>query len=101
MVLANETVAEYMHSINAPFIYRVHEKPSEEKARTFQDFAKTLGLTARFQADDVKPYDYQKLLKSAENMPAFSILNRTMLRSMQKARYDVENLGHFGLASSC
>ena len=101
MVLANETVAQYMHSIQAPFIYRVHEKPSEEKARTFQAFAKTLGLTARFQADDVKPYDYQNLLKSAEEMPFFPILNRTMLRSMQKARYDVENLGHFGLASSC
>ena len=101
MVLANETVAEYMASIEAPFVYRVHEKPAEEKATTFRAFAQTLGLVARFSAQDVKPYDYQNLLKSAEGMPSYSVLNRVMLRSMQKARYDVENLGHFGLASKC
>ena len=101
MVLANETVAEYMHSIDAPFIYRIHEKPTEEKATAFRAFAQTLGLTARFSADDVKPYDYQNLLNSAKDLPAFSVLNRVMLRSMQKARYSHENVGHFGLASSC
>ena len=101
MVLANETVAEYMRSIEAPFVYRVHEKPSEEKARTFQAFAQTLGLTAKFHTDDVKPYEYQKILKSAEDLPVYSVLNRVMLRSMQKARYSHENLGHFGLASDC
>ncbi len=101
MVLANETVAEYMYGIEAPFVYRIHEKPSEEKAATFQAFAKTLGLNARFSPDDVKPYDYQRLLKSAEGLPAYSVLNRVMLRSMQKAKYSPENLGHFGLASKC
>ena len=101
MVLANETVAEYMQSIEAPFVYRIHEKPSEEKAATFRAFAQTLGLRARFNADDVKPYDYQNLLKSAENMPVYPVLNRVMLRSMQKARYSPENVGHFGLASTC
>ena len=101
MVLANETVAEYMHSIEAPFIYRIHEKPSEEKASTFRAFAQNLGLCARFQADDVKPYDYQNLLNSAVDLPVYSVLNRVMLRSMQKARYSPENVGHFGLASEC
>ena len=101
MVLANETVAEYMHSIEAPFVYRIHEKPLEEKAVAFRNFAQTLGLTARYSADDVKPYDYQNLLKKAEGLPIYSVLNRVMLRSMQKARYSPENVGHFGLASSC
>ncbi len=101
MVLANETVAEYMHSIEAPFIYRIHEKPSEEKATTFRAFAQGLGLTARFNAEDVKPYDYQNLLTKAKDLPSFSVLNRVMLRSMQKARYSPENVGHFGLASDC
>ena len=101
MVLANETVARYMHSIEAPFVYRIHEKPGEEKAVAFRTFAQTLGLTARFSADDVKPYDYQRILKSAEGLPTWSVLNRVMLRSMQKARYEPENLGHFGLASDC
>ena len=101
MVLANETVAEYMQSIDMPFVYRIHEKPNEEKAAQFRAFAQNLGLTARFNADDVKPYDYQKLLKSAENLPTYPVLNRVMLRSMQKARYSPENVGHFGLASAC
>ena len=101
MVLANETVAQFMQSIEAPFIYRVHEKPTEEKAATFRAFAQSLGLNPRFQADDVKPYDYRNLLKSAEALPSFSVLNRVMLRSMQKAKYSPENVGHFGLASSC
>ena len=101
MVLANETVAQYMQSIEAPFVYRIHEKPSEEKAAAFRAFAQTLGLNARFSAADVKPYDYQNLLKAAENLPAYSVLNRVMLRSMQKARYAPENMGHFGLASDC
>lgn len=101
MVLANETVAEYMRGIEAPFVYRIHEKPSEEKAAAFRAFAQTLGLQARFSAKEVKPYEYQRLLKSAEGLPAYSVLNRVMLRSMQKARYSSENAGHFGLASEC
>jgi len=101
MVLANETVAEYMQSIEAPFVYRIHEKPSEEKANAFRVFAQNLGLNARFKDKEVNPYDYQKLLKSAENLPVYPVLNRVMLRSMQKAKYSSENVGHFGLASKC
>lgn len=101
MVLANETVAAYMRDIGAPFLYRVHEKPNEEKAASFRAFAQTLGLTPRFSAQNVKPYDYQKLLNAAKDSPVYSVLNRVMLRSMQKARYDTENIGHFGLASEC
>lgn len=101
MVLTNETVAEYMESIEAPFIYRVHEKPAEEKASAFRVFAQNLGLNVRFKDKEVNPYDYQKVLKSAEDMPFYPVLNRVMLRSMQKARYTSENLGHFGLASKC
>lgn len=101
MVLANETVAEYMQSIDAPFIYRIHEKPTEEKAQAFRAFAQSLGLTARFNADEVRPFDYQNILKAGEHLPTFSVLNRVMLRSMQKARYSAQNVGHFGLASDC
>lgn len=101
MVLANETVAEYMNSIEMPFVYRIHEKPNEEKAGMFREFAQNLGLKAKFDSDDVKPYDYQKLLKSAEELPVFPVINRVMLRSMQKARYSPVNVGHFGLASDC
>ncbi len=101
MVLANETVAQFMQSIEAPFVYRIHESPTEEKATIFRSFAQSLGLNARFSIEDIKPYDYQNLLRSAQALPVYSVLNRVMLRSMQKARYAPENVGHFGLASSC
>ncbi len=101
MVLANETVAEYMRDVDAPFIYRVHEKPNAEKAATFRNFAQGLGLNARFNAEEVKPYDYQNLLVKSKDMPYYTVLNRVTLRSMQKARYSAENMGHFGLASEC
>ncbi|MBR2340952.1 MAG: ribonuclease R [Clostridia bacterium] len=101
MVLANETVAQYMQSIEAPFVYRIHEKPSEEKANAFRIFAQNLGITAKFKDKDVNPYDYQKILNSAKDLTVYPTLNRVMLRSMQKARYSSENLGHFGLASDC
>ena len=101
MLIANETVAEFMNGIEAPFIYRIHEKPTQEKAKTFQTFAQTLGVNARFQADDVKPYDYKNILEKANGLPFYSVLNRVMLRSMQKARYSADNMGHFGLASNC
>lgn len=101
MVLANETVAEYMQSIDAPFIYRVHEKPTEEKAASFRAFAQSLGVNAKFRADEVHPYDYQRVLTAAKDLPSEPVLHRVMLRSMQKAKYSAENLGHFGLASAC
>ncbi|MBQ5926615.1 MAG: ribonuclease R [Clostridia bacterium] len=101
MVTANETVATFMQSIEAPFLYRIHEKPNEEKAKNFSAFAESLGLSPKFNLQDVRPYDYSTLLKSAENLPSYSVLNRVMLRSMQKARYSPINVGHFGLASDC
>ena len=101
MVLANETVASFIQSKKLPFVYRIHEKPSEEKANAFQTFAHSLGLRAKFNVQNVRPSDYAKLLASAESLPAYSIINRVMLRSMQKARYSPENVGHFGLASEC
>lgn len=101
MVKANETVAEYIQALDLPFLYRIHEKPNEEKAENFRAFAQGLGLTPKFAAGDVKPYDFAKLLNSAKDLPVYPVLNQVMLRSMQKARYSPVNVGHFGLASKC
>ena len=101
MVLANETVAETMQAQELPFVFRIHEKPDEEKAAEFLAFARHLGVRTRIDAADVKPYNYANLLSAAEGMPAYAVLNRAMLRSMQKARYSPVNAGHFGLASDC
>lgn len=101
MILANESVAEIMTEMRTPFVYRVHEKPSEEKAASFRDFLEGIGVGAPYDPRKVTPKDYQKILKSPENAPAGSVLNRVMLRSMMKAFYSPENIGHFGLASDC
>lgn len=101
MILANETVAEFIAAYELPFVYRVHEKPSEEKAAGFKKYLEELGIRAKFHPDNVRPGEYGKILESLEGSDLFRVVNRVMLRSMSKARYSAENCGHFGLASRC
>ena len=98
MILANVSVAEFIYYTKLPFVYRVHEKPSEEKLQTFYDFLRGLGITAKRNKDTVYSKDFQKILKNAEDTPYYTMINRVMLRSMQKARYSPEDVGHFGLS---
>lgn len=100
MVLANESVAALMTEAEMPFIYRIHEKPNPEKAESFLSFARECGLTIDHTAE-VTPKFYQSILERAKPLPVYSVLNRVMLRSMQKAKYSPLNVGHFGLASDC
>lgn len=103
MILANETVAEFMAAYELPFVYRVHEKPSEEKAAAFKAYLTELGIKAKFRPENVRPGEYGKILDGLEasNDPMRHVVNRVMLRSMSKAKYSAENIGHFGLASDC
>ncbi len=101
MILANEIVAEYLFYLSLPAVYRVHEKPDKSKTETFKDFLRVLGVNVQWRRDELYPLDYQRLLKSLQGTPKFAVVNKAMLRSMQKAFYSTENLGHFGLASKC
>lgn len=101
MVAANEAVAEFAERNKAPFLYRVHEKPAPEKANLLHGFLRDLGLNARFDPEEARPVDYQRVLNAVADKPYCSVVNKVMLRSMQKARYCEKNLGHFGLASAC
>lgn len=101
MVSANESVAEYAFGRKAPFLYRVHEKPSPEKASSFFSFLRDLAIRPTGDVNDLTPSDFQKILSGVEDKPYAAVVNRVMLRSMQKARYCEDNLGHFGLASKC
>ncbi len=101
MVLANESVATLMTEREMPFVYRIHERPSPEKALDFKEFLTEAGVTAKFDPDSVTPAEYQALLDSLRNSPIYPLVNRVMLRSMMKAVYSPENVGHFGLASEC
>jgi len=101
MISANEAVAEFLQSKKAACLYRIHESPAEEKAENFFAFLRDLGVNAKGDCGNIKPKDFQNILKSAEDKPFYSVVNKVMLRSMQKARYSEENKGHFGLASDC
>ncbi len=101
MVSANESVAELAERKKAPFLYRIHEKPAPEKASILYGFLRDLGVNAKGDINDARPADYQKILNEVADKPYSSVVNKVMLRSMQKARYSDENNGHFGLASEC
>lgn len=101
MVSANEAVADFAKKRNAPFLYRIHERPSPEKANLLNGFLRDLGVRAKFDSENARPIDYQRILTAVEAAPYAQVVNKVMLRSMQKARYSEENKGHFGLASEC
>ena len=101
MIAANECVATHIYFMNLPFIYRVHEVPKEEKIRSFLSFISNLGYQVPGDIKDTRPTTMQRLLKFLEDKPEYKILSSLLLRSMQKAVYKPENLGHYGLASSC
>jgi len=98
MVLANETVAKHFSKRGVPFVYRVHEAPTKEKLFGVCDFLKGIGVKYPAVPDNLTPKYYQQILESVQNLATEEIVNKVVLRSMQKARYLNKNLGHFGLA---
>ncbi len=98
MVLTNEVVARHFDNMKLPFVYRVHEIPTTERVNKFKAFAGSLGLKFGTSGKEPSPKDFQALLKESEGQDYSTALSKVMLRSMQKARYETENLGHFGLA---
>lgn len=101
MISANEAVAEFLQENGAPCLYRVHEPPAPEKCEKFTDFLHDLGVNVKLDCDDPSPKDFRDILAKTVDLPAFSVINKIMLRTMQKARYSERNLKHFGLASEC
>lgn len=100
MLLANEIVATHISNSEIPSIYRVHEPPPPEKIGDFASIAGSLGYRLPIDAQKIKPKDLAKLLEKIEGKPEEKFLNVLLLRSMSRARYDLNNSGHFGLALS-
>ncbi len=101
MIVANETVATTIYFMELPFVYRIHGKPNEEKVTSFLDFIKVLGYKVDVKKKDYTPKTMQYILDSLKDKKEFPTLSKLMLRSMQKAVYDKNNIGHFGIASKC
>ncbi len=104
MLLANKRVAEFVYNKSRnkttpnTMVYRVHEEPNIEKLRTFAAFANKLGYKMKVENDKEAPKALNELLANIEGKPEQNILEQLAVRTMAKARYTTEDLGHFGLA---
>ena len=99
MIAANECVAETIYNMDLPFVYRIHETPKPEKVEEFLNLVKLLGYRLRGNYKEFTPKAMQAILNELKDKKEFPILSTLLLRSMRKAEYSKENLGHFGLAS--
>lgn len=98
MLLANELVARWLDEKGAPAIYRVHGKPDEEKLERLALIIKDLNL--KISVEDLSdPLGASKFLRRIQNHERKPVLEMLLLRSLQQAVYDTNNIGHFGLAS--
>lgn len=101
MIAANETVATHIYNMDLPFIYRVHDIPNSEKITKFLNLVSALGYKVNGKIKDLTPISMQKLLEQLKDVPEYKVLSSMLLRSMRKAVYQKENIGHFGLGSKC
>ena len=98
MVAANSFVAEKFTELEMPFIYRVHDNPDEEKLLRFREVLKIVGDRDVKIPKDPRPKDIKKILNKIRDLPAAKTLETLLLRSLAKASYSDEPIGHFGLA---
>lgn len=99
MLIANETVAQDYFWQEVPFVYRSHETPDTERIQKLAAFISNFGLTIHGPREDIHPKELQKILAKIAGTPQEEMISRLTLRSMKRAKYTVECLGHFGLAT--
>jgi ribonuclease R len=99
MLLANETVATHLEKRGVPTLFRIHEPPDPAKVEIFEEFIATLGYSLSGLPGSLEPRNFQGLVEKIRGKPEEKPIAFLMLRTMQKARYDSVNVGHFGLAA--
>ena len=99
MLTANETVAEKFFWLEAPFIYRVHEEPDMEKVTELNKFLFNFGYKVKCSKETVHPTAFEEVLRKIKGTKEERIVSNLVLRTLKVARYEAENLGHFGIAS--
>ncbi len=97
MVLANVAAAEELTARRAPCVFRIHAPPSPEKLDTLRGVLKSFAI-ALPAGNRLQPRDLDRALHRAASLPESPLIHETMLRSLSRAEYAVENIGHFGLA---
>ena len=98
MLTANETIAEHFFWLNTPFVYRIHEDPDEEKLMRFSEFANNFGYSMKW-GKEIHPRMLQEVIAKVKGQKEEMVLSTLLLRSMMKAKYSPECVGHFGLAA--
>lgn len=99
MLLANRSVAEFVAATGKTFVYRVHDVPNPEKLESLRHFAKSLGYKMNGELEGKKAAGaISDLLDKATGKPEAAAFKDIALRSMAKAKYSTENIGHYGLA---
>ncbi|HEY8891603.1 MAG TPA: ribonuclease R [Clostridium sp.] len=98
MLTANETIAEHFFWLNTPFVYRIHEDPDEEKLMRFSEFASNFGYSMKW-GKEIHPSMLQEVISKVKGQKEEMVLSTLLLRSMMKAKYSPECVGHFGLAA--
>ena len=101
MIKANETVASHIFYMQLPFIYRVHEKVSKEKLSFLATNLKEMNVNINAKQNYLSAKQIQEVLNKVSNTQYEYVANNLVLRSMSKAYYGVNNVGHFGLGSEC
>ena len=99
MLTANETIAEKFFWLDAPFIYRVHEKPDYEKVQELNKFLFNFGLKIKANKDNIYPKEFAKILEEVQGKEEEKVVSNLVLRTLKVARYEAINEGHFGIAS--
>lgn len=96
MLMANEAAAKTARERQLPFVFRVHEDPSPEKISELMEVVERLGIS-HSHFTDVKPVHLAEILRNSKDSDLSAVINSMVLRSMAKAKYSHEPLGHFGL----
>lgn len=99
MLCANESVAAYISGLQMPCVYRVHEEPEAKKLETLSSGLQVVGINTRKIKPGLKPADIADVAKQIADNPKRKVLSYLILRSMAKARYSPDCIGHFGLAA--
>ncbi|MBN2259794.1 MAG: ribonuclease R [Clostridiales bacterium] len=99
MLATNETVAEHYFWLEMPFLYRIHEIPSQDKIEEFNKFIYNFGYKLKGSTDNIHPKAVQELIENVKGKKEEHIINKLMLRSLKQAKYSNKEEGHFGLAA--
>lgn len=98
MLIANKNVAEHFFWLDAPFLYRVHEKPEVDRIKELKAFLGSFYISLSGNPEHIHPKMLNDILNLVDGKPYENIVSTVILRSMQKAYYSPSCIGHFGLA---